>query len=215
MAESSNFSAPSVPKFDGDYDHWSLIMENLLRSKEYWSVIESGIKEPKENEEITATQQKALDEEKLKDLKAKNYLFQAIDKSILKTITQSLQSLIVDSDEESDIEIEVGNAENHEHTLQNVEPQHEEQQNVEPQHEEQQHKERPIRERRAPSRLQDYESGEGLSEEEQEQRFALYALRRFTLVLEAEFCFGLSSGFKNKIGLEMDNGYGFGLKNGF
>jgi hypothetical protein len=29
-----------------------------------------------------------LDEEKLKDLKAKNYLFQAIDKSILKTITQ-------------------------------------------------------------------------------------------------------------------------------
>ena len=73
-----------------------------------------------------------------------------------------------DSDEESDIEIEVGNAENHEHTLQNVEPQHEEQQNVEPQHEEQQHKERPIRERRTPSRLQDYESGEGLSEEEQE-----------------------------------------------
>jgi hypothetical protein len=42
MAESSNFTAPSVPKFDGDYDHWSLIMENLLRSKEYWSVIESG-----------------------------------------------------------------------------------------------------------------------------------------------------------------------------
>jgi hypothetical protein len=88
MAESSNFTAPSVPKFDGDYDHWSLIMENLLRSKEYWSVIESGIKEPKENEEITTAQQKALDEEKLKDLKAKNYLFQAIDKSILKTITQ-------------------------------------------------------------------------------------------------------------------------------
>lgn len=29
-----------------------------------------------------------MDEEELKDLKAKNYLFQAIDKSILKTITQ-------------------------------------------------------------------------------------------------------------------------------
>lgn len=37
---------------------------------------------------MIATQQKALGEEKLKDLKAKNYLSQAIEKSILKTITQ-------------------------------------------------------------------------------------------------------------------------------
>lgn len=50
MVESSNFTAPSVPKFDGDYDHFSLIMENLLQSKEYHSVIESRIKEQKENE---------------------------------------------------------------------------------------------------------------------------------------------------------------------
>ncbi|KAL1193317.1 hypothetical protein V5N11_012556 [Cardamine amara subsp. amara] len=87
-AESSNFSAPCVPKFDGDYDHWSLLMENLLRSKEYWSVIQSGFKEPREDEVMSAAQQKTLDEAKLKDLKAKNYLFQSIDKSILKTITQ-------------------------------------------------------------------------------------------------------------------------------
>ncbi|KAJ1408626.1 Zinc finger, CCHC-type [Sesbania bispinosa] len=87
MVESSNFTTPCVPKC-GDYDHWSLLMENLLRSKEYWSVIESGIKEQKENESFSAAQQKALDEAKLEDLKAKNYLFQAIDKSILKTIPQ-------------------------------------------------------------------------------------------------------------------------------
>lgn len=37
---------------------------------------------------MTAVQIKNLDEMKLKDLKAKNYLFQSIDKSILKTITQ-------------------------------------------------------------------------------------------------------------------------------
>lgn len=55
MTESNNFTAPNMHKFDGDYDHWSLITENLLRSKEYWSVIESGIKESKENEEITTT----------------------------------------------------------------------------------------------------------------------------------------------------------------
>ena len=60
-------------------------MENILRSKEYWSVIEPGLEELKKTEAISA---KALDEAKLKDLKAKNYLFQSIDKSILKTTTQ-------------------------------------------------------------------------------------------------------------------------------
>ncbi|XP_074346989.1 uncharacterized protein LOC141685804 [Apium graveolens] len=95
-SDSRNFRTPCVPKFDSDYDHWSLIMENLLRSKDYWSVIESGVEEAKENkatckdsqnEATKKAQQKAFDEEILKDLKAKNYLFQSIDKSILKTIT--------------------------------------------------------------------------------------------------------------------------------
>jgi hypothetical protein len=34
---------PSIPKFDGFYDHWAELMENLLRSKEYWSLIENGV----------------------------------------------------------------------------------------------------------------------------------------------------------------------------
>nr|DAD29770.1 TPA_asm: hypothetical protein HUJ06_031238 [Nelumbo nucifera] len=59
-----NFVQPAVPRFDGHYDHWSMLMENFLRSKEYWQ----------------------LEELRLKDLKAKNYLFQAIDRSILETI---------------------------------------------------------------------------------------------------------------------------------
>lgn len=87
-AESSSFSAPCVPKFDGEYDHWSLLMENLLRSKEYWSVIQAEYKEPGSGEVLSTAQQNALDEARLKDLKAKNYLFQSIDKSILETITQ-------------------------------------------------------------------------------------------------------------------------------
>ncbi|KAI5387042.1 hypothetical protein KIW84_073263 [Lathyrus oleraceus] len=37
---------------------------------------------------MTPTQKKNLEKMKLKDLKAKNYLFQSLDKSILKTITQ-------------------------------------------------------------------------------------------------------------------------------
>ncbi|KAL6210292.1 hypothetical protein ACLB2K_015525 [Fragaria x ananassa] len=87
-AEGSNFAQPSIPKFDGDYDHWSMLMENLLRSKEYWSIIETGIPEPAAGETFNAAQRKTLEESKLKDLKVKNYLFQSIDKSILKTILQ-------------------------------------------------------------------------------------------------------------------------------
>ncbi|MCI45306.1 retrovirus-related Pol polyprotein from transposon TNT 1-94, partial [Trifolium medium] len=75
---------PSIPKFDGYYDHWAMLMENLLRSKEYWSLIEDGVIVALAN--ATAEQRRLADESKLKDLKAKNYLFQAIDRTILKTI---------------------------------------------------------------------------------------------------------------------------------
>lgn len=78
----------SIPRFDGDYDHWSMLMENLLRSKEYWSIIENSYTEPAAAEVLTAAQRKFLEDQKLKDLKAKNYLFQSIDKSILKIIIQ-------------------------------------------------------------------------------------------------------------------------------
>ena len=63
-------------------------MNNFLRSKEYWSVVESGFTEPAAGEVLSATEKKVLEELKLKDLKIKNYLFQSIDKTILKTITQ-------------------------------------------------------------------------------------------------------------------------------
>lgn len=36
MAESSNFMQPTILKFDGHYDHWTMKIENLLQSKEYW-----------------------------------------------------------------------------------------------------------------------------------------------------------------------------------
>lgn len=88
MGDNGNFTTPAVPKFEGDYDHWSMIMENLLRSKEYWGVIDPGYETLSRLEAPTPAQQKALDEAKLKDLKAKNYLFQSIDKTILKTMTR-------------------------------------------------------------------------------------------------------------------------------
>ncbi|KAH1096816.1 hypothetical protein J1N35_013737 [Gossypium stocksii] len=77
---------PAIPCFDGHYDHWSMLMENFLRSKEYWQVIEHGVITPTNGERFTEAQPKDLKGLKLKDLKAKNYLFQAIDRSILETI---------------------------------------------------------------------------------------------------------------------------------
>ena len=43
---------PCIPKFDGDYDHWSLVMDNHLRSKEFWGVVESCYIMPEKEEGI-------------------------------------------------------------------------------------------------------------------------------------------------------------------
>ncbi|XP_034710518.1 uncharacterized protein LOC117933243 [Vitis riparia] len=86
MRTEGNFVQPAIPRFDGHYDPWSMLMEIFLRSKEYWSLVETGYVEPESGAVLTEVQQKKLDEMKLKDLKVKNYLFQAIDRTILETI---------------------------------------------------------------------------------------------------------------------------------
>jgi transposase InsO family protein len=63
-----------------------MLMENFLRSKEYWNLVETGIIAAAEGVDPSEAQQKQIDEQKLKDLKCKNYLFQALDRSILETI---------------------------------------------------------------------------------------------------------------------------------
>jgi hypothetical protein len=83
MAESSDFKL-TIPRFDGFYDHWAMMMENLLRSKEYWHLIEVGVTPAPTNP--TAEQIQADNALKLLDLKVKNYLFQAIDRTIMETI---------------------------------------------------------------------------------------------------------------------------------
>ncbi|CAL5371264.1 unnamed protein product [Camellia sinensis] len=86
MTTEGNFVQPAIPRFDGHYDHWSMLMENFLRSKEYWGLVETGYVEPESGVAQTEAQRKGLDELKLKDLKVKNYLFQVIDRTILETI---------------------------------------------------------------------------------------------------------------------------------
>ncbi|KAK0592913.1 hypothetical protein LWI29_027662 [Acer saccharum] len=79
---------PVITRFDGHYDHWSMLMENFLRSKEYWNLIEIGFADPAEDVVLTETQRKTLEDQRLKDLKAKNYMLQAIDRTILETILE-------------------------------------------------------------------------------------------------------------------------------
>ena len=86
MASENSFVQPAIPRFDGHYDHWSMLMENFLCSKEYWHLIETRITAVAEGSDLGETQKKIYEDQKLKDLKAKNYLFQAIDRSILETI---------------------------------------------------------------------------------------------------------------------------------
>ncbi|GMI63620.1 hypothetical protein HRI_000031300 [Hibiscus trionum] len=71
MATESSFVQPPVPKFDGYYDHWAILMENFLRSKEYWNVVENGIPVAAEGGVLTEVQKKHIEDQKLKDLKAK------------------------------------------------------------------------------------------------------------------------------------------------
>lgn len=76
IMSSKNLLQPSIPKFDGHYDFWSMMMENFLRSKEIWSLVEDGIPTPiigsgRANE----VHRKSVEEAKLKDLRVKNFLF--------------------------------------------------------------------------------------------------------------------------------------------
>lgn len=67
-------------------------MENLLRSKGYWSLVETGFVEPQAGTKLTEAQQTQLDDLRVKDLKVKNYLFQAIDRTILEQILEKSTS---------------------------------------------------------------------------------------------------------------------------
>lgn len=78
-----NFVQTVIPCFDCHYNHCSMLIENFLRFKKYWAVVDYGVVEGVVLTYVQKTEYEAL---KLKDLKVKNYLFQAIDCSILESI---------------------------------------------------------------------------------------------------------------------------------
>ncbi|CAH1423479.1 unnamed protein product [Lactuca virosa] len=69
-----------VPVFDGHYEHWSEMMENLLRAKQVWNLIDPGIREPVVGVAQSEAEKVKLEELRMKDLQVKHYMYQAIDR---------------------------------------------------------------------------------------------------------------------------------------
>ncbi|CAM8983646.1 unnamed protein product [Rhodiola kirilowii] len=89
------FSA-KIPHFNGNhYDHWSELMENLLKSKGLWGLIDAGFEEPKDVSKLTDAQMELLDNARQKDHKVKHYLFRAINRDVFEQILERRTSKIV------------------------------------------------------------------------------------------------------------------------
>ena len=84
-----------IPQFDGHCDHWSELMENLLRAKGLWSLVKDGYTEPAEGIELTAAKKKLFEELKMKDCQVKHYLFQAIDRVVFEQILDRKTTKII------------------------------------------------------------------------------------------------------------------------
>ncbi|XP_024004864.1 uncharacterized protein LOC112082011 [Eutrema salsugineum] len=88
MANSEKYVQPAIPRFGSHYNFWSMTMtmENFLRSRELWSLVEEGILAMTVGTSTSEAQRKAVEEANLKDLKVKNFLFQAIERKILEIV---------------------------------------------------------------------------------------------------------------------------------
>ena len=69
--EKGIFVQPSIPHFDGHYDHSSMLRENLLRSKEYWSLVETSYAKPEDGVTVIEAQQKKARRVEVEGLESK------------------------------------------------------------------------------------------------------------------------------------------------
>ncbi|GAA0173655.1 hypothetical protein LIER_41566 [Lithospermum erythrorhizon] len=84
-----------IPFFDGHYDHWSELMENLLRAKGLFGMIDRGFVPSLEGTLLSDNQQALLDDARLKDHQVKHYLFQALDRSTFEQILDRSSAKVV------------------------------------------------------------------------------------------------------------------------
>ena len=84
-----------IPHFDGHYDHWSELMENLLRAKGLWGLVADGYNEIATGVDATAVQLRDQEDLKMKDHQVKHFLFQAIDRTVFEQILDRSTSKII------------------------------------------------------------------------------------------------------------------------
>ncbi|KAL4580100.1 hypothetical protein LXL04_016278 [Taraxacum kok-saghyz] len=84
MAENqSNTLNPALPKFSGrNYYQWSIQMKVLFESLELWEIVENGIDEPDDYDELSDDQETELKLQKKKDRKVLCVMYQAVDEVI-------------------------------------------------------------------------------------------------------------------------------------
>jgi len=93
--QSEKFST-KISHFDVQhYDHWSELMENLLRAKGLWDIVKFGVEKPDESADLTDEQLEQLENARLDDHKVKHYLFRAIDRTVFEQILDRSTSKIV------------------------------------------------------------------------------------------------------------------------
>lgn len=79
-----NFVQLAIPKPSEHYDHWAILRENFLRSEEYQNFIDPENLQHANGVVLIENEKKIANELEQNDLKVKNYLFQAINRSVLK-----------------------------------------------------------------------------------------------------------------------------------
>ncbi|GAA0154574.1 hypothetical protein LIER_12516 [Lithospermum erythrorhizon] len=84
-----------IPHFDGHYDHLSELMENLLRAKGLWGIVERGIGAPVEGGLLNDRQRELLEEARTQDHQVKHYLFQALDREVFEQILDRRSAKVV------------------------------------------------------------------------------------------------------------------------
>ncbi|KAL7592649.1 hypothetical protein Lser_V15G32689 [Lactuca serriola] len=98
----------SVPQFNGQhYDHWSELMENILRAKGLWSLFEDGLEEPRDGVALTDAQritfEQVLDKSNSKviwdSLKLKFRGNERVKQSLLNTLRQDFEVLEMKKEE--------------------------------------------------------------------------------------------------------------------
>lgn len=93
MASNINNIHPQLPKLNGrNYYHWSIQLKVLFESLDLWDIIEDGLEDPDDEDELTDEQMEEIKNSKRRDKKALFLIFQAVDETIFERISSSTSS---------------------------------------------------------------------------------------------------------------------------